>query len=146
MMPSDFNSLIDRLPHVGAMRLIDSVSELNALSARTVTVFDERRATIRPLDEPVADYLGIELVAQSAALPLICSSREDEVHRGMIVQVKSFQSYGLQLDGVVQLETHCQVESLLDGKMAAVDGQVFSSGELCCEVKLTLALEVARDG
>ena len=140
-MPTDpIQALIEQLPHRGQMRLIDSVLHVDAHSAETATQFDARRSGIRPLEAPLSAYFGVELIAQSAALPFIFAAGEGTAHQGMIVQVKSFQAYGVMPAGERSLTTRCTVERLLDGQLASVTGQVFCDNTLCCEATLTLAL------
>ncbi len=140
-MPTDPNhALIEQLPHRGQMRLIDSVSHVDAHSAETATQWDARRAGLHSPEAPLSAYFGVELIAQSAALPLIFAASEGTAHQGMIVQVKSFRAYGTMPAGELSLTTRCSVERLLDGKLASVTGQVFCAEVLCCEATITLAL------
>ncbi|MDQ8186369.1 hypothetical protein [Pelagicoccus sp. SDUM812002] len=135
-----YHGLIEKLPHRGAMRLIDSISALDSRTVETETRVDETRTALFGRDGKVETYLGIELVAQSAAFPLIYDDSGDEEHMGMIVQVRSFESFCSPETAMPVLRTTCEVDLLLDGKVASVRGKVFE-GETClCEAVLTLAV------
>ena len=134
------DELLDKLPHRGSMRLLDSVVSVDDREVETETRIDALRASLFGYDGKVESYLGIELIAQSAAMPLIFAAEEGKEHAGMIVQVRSFRSYGDAIAGYPVLRTRCEVELMLDGKVASVKGSVFHEEAKVCDAVLTLAV------
>lgn len=137
MSPPDLNALIQKLPHRGSMRLLDSVESVTERTATTFTEIDAARATLFCGES----YVGVELIAQSAALPLILTSEPGKEHAGMIVQLRSFSSHFESLPLGSMLKTDCEVELLMDDKIAAVRGTVTWGGNLVCEAAITLAIQ-----
>lgn len=139
-----YDGLIGKLPHRGAMRWVDSILALDSRSVETETRVDTARAALFGRDGTIESYLGIELVAQSAAFPLIYDDEGDTEHAGMIVQVRSFEAFGYPVEHWPVLRTSCEVELLLDGKVASVRGRVFEAERCLCEAVLTLAVGEAK--
>lgn len=140
MEPTRHDALIEKLPHRGAMLLIDSILRVDKTSVETVTTIDAERAELFGFKGDVGSYLGVELIAQSAAFPLIFESSEGKEHAGMIVQVRSFESYVVLPQPNLVLRTQCEVELVLDGKVASVKGAVFQGERCLCAAVLTLAI------
>lgn len=126
------------------MRLVDSVVSVDECSAITMTCFDAKRDWLKDGRSQLASYIGVELIAQSAALPLLYMSSEGEAHSGMIVQVKIFQSHELLLRPNPTLQTKCNIELALDGTVAIVKGEVLYDGEIYCEGTLLLSVQSNR--
>ena len=141
MTRSLHDELIGKLPHRGPMLLVDSVISVDANSVETETRIDGARADLFGRDGEVESYLGIELIAQSAALPLIHDSEGQEAHAGVIVQVRSFRSMDRIVEKEPVLRTRCEVELMLDGRVASVRGAVSCGGRQICEGTLTLAVQ-----
>ena len=138
-MPSiDYNDLLAKLPHRDSMRLIDRVIDIDGMAIETLTEMDETRADFFGSES----YWGIELIAQSGALPLIAASETDQTHSGVIVQVKSFRSLAPISPEIGTLITRCRVELLLDGAVAVVVGTVSAGAVLICEAEITLAMQL----
>lgn len=123
------------------MGLIDTVVRVDARSVETRSKIDENRAKLFGVKSKVESYIGIELIAQSAAMPLIYNAKEGEGHAGVIAQVRSFRSYSPAIEDYPILTTRCEVELMLDGKVASVKGAVFFGEVPVCEAVLTLAIQ-----
>lgn len=136
---NEFDSLLAKLPHEGAMLLIDSIVRVESGFVETETRIDAARAALFRFGDGLGSYLGIELIAQSAAFPLMMDDLEKE-HKGMIVQVRSFEAMGRASCALPLLRTQCEVELMLDGRVASVRGTVFEKERRLCEAVLTLAV------
>ncbi len=139
-----YDDLIGKLPHRGAMRLVDRILSVDAGTVETETRVDAARGALFGKEGAVGSYLGIELIAQSAAFPLICGESEEKEHTGMIVQVRSFEAFRAATAAFPVLRTRCAVELMLDGKVASVKGKVFEGDACLCEAVLTLAVGEVR--
>ena len=64
-------AIIDRLPHREPMRLIQKVQKLSANETVCETIVNEQIARLFSKDGQVDCLVAIELIAQSAAIPLI---------------------------------------------------------------------------
>lgn len=135
--------MIEKLPHEGKMRLIDSIVSVDRSSVVTKTRIDRTRTELFGQGSEIESYVGIELIAQAAALPLIYRSEDRKEHQGMIVQVRSFHAYPSPIDASKVLTTSCEVELLLDERVASVKGQVMNGETVVCEGVITLAMQVA---
>lgn len=143
MAYSNSDDLIKLLPHRGVMRLIDSVVSVDETTVETRTVINEKRAHLFGNEGNIEAYLGVELIAQSAALPILFNSPE-QAHRGVITQVQSFQAYGNVAAKNPVLSTRCTVELLLDGLIASVTGTVLHEQNVVCESVITLSIQGAE--
>jgi len=143
MTQNDYQYLIEKLPHRGSMRLIDSVIRVDRNSAEAKTRINGLRAELFGRDSEIETYVGVELIAQAAALPLIYRSEDRKEHKGMIVQVRSFRSYPNKIDTAADLTTSCEVELMLDEKVASVKGRVMNEEAVVCEGVITLAMQKA---
>lgn len=143
MAASDYQHLIEKLPHRGKMRLIDSVARVDRGSVETSTQINQERAEFFGNGSEIESYVGVELIAQSAALPLIYRSEKCKDHEGMIVQVRSFRSYQNRIKASAGLATQCEVELMMDERVASVKGRVLRGESLVCEGVITLAMQVA---
>lgn len=139
MAKIDYDHLIQFLPHQGPMRLIDSVIRLEGMSVETSTLLDSSRAGMFGNGSGVESCLGIELLAQSAAIPMMASA-ESGKHGGMIIQVQSFKSHRSLNDVETRLTTKCRVELMMDGTVALVTGEVWADDFPLCEGKILLAV------
>lgn len=140
MSPSSFKTLIDKLPHRGGMLLIDAIVHIDESSVEALTNIDARRLELFGEGGKLESYVGVELMAQAAALPVIWSCKEEKDHAGVIAQVRSFQSYESKIDCKEALRTSCSIELLMDGKIGSVKGLVRSGETKICEGVLTLAM------
>ncbi len=145
MNKNEDEDLIRRLPHVGRMRLVDSIVRIDKDSAETRTQLNPSRIELFGRENEVETYLGIELIAQSSALPLIYRTGDRKEHQGMIVQVRSFRSYSILIDASAGLTTRCTVELMLDEKVASATGQVLNGESIVCEAVITLAMKAPRN-
>jgi predicted hotdog family 3-hydroxylacyl-ACP dehydratase len=141
MIPTDYSGILEKLPHRGPMRLVDEILSLDGTSVVTNTRMDDKRLKFLGSDLPVGTYWGIELIAQSGALPLIATIGNGKAHAGVIVQVKSFRSFVLEIEEPAILTTRCSAELQLEGTIASIRGSVFAEDVLLCEASLMLAMQ-----
>jgi len=140
MDQNGYNYLLDRLPHSGSMRLIDTVLMIEGHTAETETMINENRVKHFGCEGRIETYIGVEMIAQTAAISLIFESDEWTDRGGVIMQVKSFCSKSTPVAGFPVLKTRSRLELLMGGRIALIKGGVTCAGNPFCEAILMLGM------
>jgi len=139
-MSFDLKGLIEHLPQAGRMRLVDEVCRVDEAGVETRTRFEDR-GWLLDAAGVVPPHVGIELVAQSAALLLVRRSGADRPVRGVIARLKDFRASGLSIESGAGVRTVCEVAWHREAGAVSVSGSVCHDGAEWCVASLTLSLD-----
>ena len=135
-------AIIDRLPHREPMRLIQKVQKLSANETVCETIVNEQIARLFSKDGQVDCLVAIELIAQSAAIPLIGKQTPDTAPMaGMLIQIKNYSITQRSIPINSTLNTRVTVEVQPDSVFVMANGQVSFNNTVICEGSVTLAVQ-----
>lgn len=137
-------ALIDSLPHQPPMRLIHTVIAVTANTATCETEVDDSiKALFLAANDQVDSCVGVELMAQSSAIPLIHQQDEGQEMQGMLVQVKTFEVLQSSVPVGSKLITKIELEDLENSSFVIAHGETFLGDTLICKGSITLAVQSA---
>lgn len=123
------------------MRLIHRIASVDQQQAACETIADQSIATLFPSNDGVDTCVGVELIAQSAAIPLLLDHEGGAPMQGMLVQIRRFESYQRSVPLGSMLVTKTNLEELAEGAFTMAHGSVFLGEQLICEGTITLAIQ-----
>lgn len=139
--PEQSQSLIERLPHREPMRLIHRIARVDANSATCETIANAAIAQLFAHPDGVDPLIGVELLAQSAAIPLIATQDADTTMAGMLVQVRNFTTHPIAIAVNSLLKTEVAIETLAESNFVIAKGTVTYDGGTVCQGTITLAVQ-----
>lgn len=136
------DALLERLPHKPPMRLLDKVIEASAARAICATEMDTRKAALfGDARGGIRACIGIELIAQAAAIAMASAIENGAPQRGRLAAIKSFScdrpSFGIGERARVEVAVE---ERAPENPLASVSGLVSQNGIRVCEAILLLAI------
>lgn len=124
------------IPHRYPMRLVDSVLDVNAELARCKTIITERNIFYDPIINGVYSWVGLELMAQTAAVFAHWQSLQVKLQIGFLISARKFSCRQLffKLDDI--LITTAVNEYLQEG-IGVFNCQIELNGDLVASARLT---------
>lgn len=136
------DQLITQLPHQPPMRMIHAVLEASSERSVCLARVDQDLLRLWGDGAGVASYVGIEMVAQTAAIGLGIEGEGSRPLSGALVQVSHYEAVAATIAAGEELKVEAEIDQGLDGRYAVVRGQIrCGSGELIGVAKLSIAID-----
>lgn len=133
--------MIQRLPHRPPLRMISEVLEVERCRAVCVAEVDASLCSLWGDGRNAFAYVGVELLAQTAAIAIGCVDEEAGPQSGMLVQVRRLALLRQELPLGSKVRCEVAVDLGLEGRFAVARGECFLGDEKIVEAQLSLAIE-----